>query len=259
MPELPEVETVIRSVAPKIEGRSILGTQRFSALVMPEDCTAALVGQTIHSVSRYGKHILMELDRGVLDVHLGMTGKLLTNGAETPYTRAILVLDRGRLLYDDIRQFGRIRYHERGEATDELGPDALTIGPAEFAERLAARRGRIKPLLLDQRFVRGLGNIYADEALFRAGVHPRARAARLSAHRAQSLHQAIVEVLTAAIEKGGSSISDYVDAEGRAGSFQVEHQVYGREGEPCIRCGRPIRRIVLAQRSAHYCPKCQRV
>jgi formamidopyrimidine-DNA glycosylase len=127
----------------------------------------------------------------------------------------------------------------------------------EFAARLAARRGRIKPLLLNQAVLRGLGNIYVDESLFRARIHPLASVARLAPLRVRRLHAAIQEVLRAAVEAGGSSISDYVDADGRAGSFQVQHQVYGREGAPCPRCGTAIRRIVVGQRGTHYCPGCQ--
>ena len=139
-----------------------------------------------------------------------------------------------------------------------LGPDALAVSVEEFLERLAARRTRLKALLLDQSFVRGVGNIYADETLFRARIHPLAVAARLSRVRGRRLHAAMVEVLTEAIAKGGSSISDYVDADGRPGWFQLLHRVYQRTGEPCLVCGAPIRRILVATRATHYCPKCQR-
>jgi len=144
------------------------------------------------------------------------------------------------------------------ERLARLGPDAFEISAEEFAARLKDRRGSIKPLLLNQRFLRGLGNIYCDEALFRAGIHPLAVAARLSRARVGRLHAAIQEVLGEAIASGGSSISDYVDAEGRRGWFQMQHRVYGKEGEPCPSCGAPIRRIVVAQRGTHYCPRCQR-
>jgi formamidopyrimidine-DNA glycosylase len=139
-----------------------------------------------------------------------------------------------------------------------LGPEPFNLSAAAFAARLRARRGAVKPLLLNQSFLAGLGNIYADEALHRAGIHPLARASRIGAARATNLHAAIVEVLSEAIAAGGSSISDYADAEGRQGSFQRSHRVYGRCGEPCPNCGGAIRRIVAAQRSAHFCPACQR-
>ena len=134
----------------------------------------------------------------------------------------------------------------------------MSITAEQLAAMLKPRRSRIKPLLLNQQFLSGLGNIYCDEALFRAGIHPRALASRLSRARIARLHSAIVEVLALAIEKGGSSISDYVDTEGRKGSFQLFHQVYGKQGEPCVRCATPLKRIVVAQRGTHFCPKCQR-
>ena len=141
---------------------------------------------------------------------------------------------------------------------EKLGPEPLEVTLAEFAGRLKRRKARIKSVLLDQHFVRGVGNIYADEALFRAGIHPLAIGARLRPERVKRLHAAIVEVLTQAIAKGGSSISDYVDADGRRGFFQFEHRVYQRTGEPCVVCGAAIRRTLVAQRGTHYCPRCQR-
>ncbi len=263
MPELPEVETTVRSVAPRIEGRRIRRARFSSSFVLRQDAEAAaalLEGRRIETVRRHGKFIIAELSGGAfLTIHLGMTGKLLWNGAEGPYTRAVFELDRGRLVFDDPRQFGRIEAGTRlPDRIGRLGPDALHTAEEEFAKLLALRRGRIKPLLLNQLFLRGIGNIYADEALFRARIHPLAQAARLRRERVSRLYRAIQEVLRTAIERGGSSISDYVDAEGRRGWFQVSHQVYGREGEPCLECGAAIRRIVVGQRGTHYCPKCQR-
>jgi formamidopyrimidine-DNA glycosylase len=155
--------------------------------------------------------------------------------------------------------FGKLEWHAQlPPRIARLGPEPLEISPADFLARLRARRSFLKPLLLNQTFLRGLGNIYVDEALFRARIHPRATASRLSRPRALSLHQAIVDVLTLAIHHRGSSISDYVDADGRPGSFQLLHQVYGKEGQPCPVCASPIRRILVAQRGTHYCPRCQR-
>jgi formamidopyrimidine-DNA glycosylase len=256
MPELPEVETVVRTLAPRVVGRHIVELRVLSRRVVPRPISRA-VGGTIRAVRRLGKHILFELDRGILDIHLGMTGALVAGGEPGPHTRAWLRLDRGRLIYHDPRMFGRIRF--RMEPPAGLGPDALEIGAGEFAERLAARRGRVKPLLLDQRFLGGVGNIYADEALFGARIHPRARAGRLGPRRARRLHAALVAVLEEAIARGGTSISDYVDGEGHPGGFQQRLQVYGREGLPCVACGTPIRRVVLAGRGTHYCPRCQRI
>jgi formamidopyrimidine-DNA glycosylase len=202
---------------------------------------------------------VLELERGFLTVHLGMTGKLLLDSEPGPYSRAVFELNEGLLVYDDVRHFGRIEWSasllERAAA---LGPDALDISLQAFQKLLRSRRARVKPLLLNQRFLRGMGNIYTDEALFEARIHPRAMASSLSRERAARLHRAMVDILETAIRLKGSSISDYVDANGEKGSFQMQHQVYGRAGEPCPICGTAIRRIVVGQRGTHYCPKCQR-
>lgn len=215
-----------------------------------------LAGHTVLDVARHGKHILVRFDHGTLAIHLGMTGKLLIDGAVTPYLRAEFVMDGCRLLFDDIRQFGRMAWGETlPENVARLGPDPLEISAEAFVQRLRGKRGRVKAVLLNQVFLRGLGNIYVDEALFRAKVHPLAEA--LSRKRSIALHRAIVEVLQESIASGGSSISDYVDTEGRKGSFQERHRVYGREGEACVVCGCSVERIVVAQRGTHFCPNCQ--
>ncbi len=263
MPELPEVETVVRSITANLIGRTIVSASFSSDRVTRGDHAAAaeaLAGSKITSIERRGKQIWVCLDRGFLYVHLGMTGKLLWNGEPGKYTRACLRLADGHLLFDDIRTFGRFEFFPDKElALAPVGPDALTVSAEEFLRRLKERRGRIKPVLLSQSFLAGIGNIYADEALFAAGIHPRALARKLSATRARRLHSAIIEILSTAITHKGSSISDYVDALGERGNFQQLHKVYGRAGEPCLNCGTPIRRIVLGQRGTHYCPRCQRV
>jgi len=259
VPELPEVETIVRSLAPKLKRRRILSATFHSPLVMRQTPPPQIHGATVRDVRRHGKFIVIETDQGFLSIHLGMTGKLLMNGKPGPYTRAEFQLDKGSLLYDDIRQFGRIEWSRTlPERIARLGPDPLSLTEDEFVQRLKSRRGSIKPLLLNQKFLRGLGNIYTDEALFRAGIHPRTTTDRISTPRARKLYRAIIDVLNLAIDHRGSSISDYVDGEGRKGSFQMLHQVYGREGEPCPKCGTPIRRIVIGQRGTHYCPRCQR-
>lgn len=266
MPELPEVETVVRTLAPHLTGRTIVHASFRSRFVTPGDrelLACQLAGAHIRAIHRRAKFIVIELERGILAVHLGMTGKLLVNapaGAPRgPHAYGVFELDRGTLIYDDPRQFGRIEFSPALPARIAmLGPEPLTITLEEFAGALRRHRSRIKPLLLNQRFLAGLGNIYVDEALFKAGIHPRAIASRLSPARAARLHQAIRDILTLAIEHRGSSISDYVDAEGERGGFQALHQVYGREGEPCHLCSGLIRRIEMAQRGTHYCPKCQR-
>ena len=255
MPELPEAETIARTLAPHLEGRRIVEARFFSTRVH-RGPAPQLAGRRILRVRRHGKQVLFELDQGVLIFRLGMTGALLWRGSPGPYTRALLTVDNGVVCFDDIRQFGSMGWLER--APDELGPDPFEISGEAFGQRLRRRRSQIKRLLLDQHFLRGLGNIYTDEVLFRARIHPKAHASRLSAERVRRLHRAMAEVLTLAIEEGGSSISDYVDAEGRSGSFQLLHQVYGKQGQPCPVCGGPIRKMLVAQRGTHYCPKCQR-
>jgi formamidopyrimidine-DNA glycosylase len=263
VPELPEVETVARSIAPLV-GRRIVTAEFRCARVLrggdPDVMAAQLAGRRIAGVKRYGKFLVVSLKpAGYLTVHLGMTGKLLLGGDPGKHTHAILTLDRGSLLYDDSRQFGRLLYSDEFPARiGKLGPEPLEVAFEDFAEGLKRRNTSIKALLLNQDFVRGIGNIYADEALFRAGIHPLARARRIRGDRARRLHGAIVEVLSEAIAAGGSSVSDYVDAEGRKGFFQFSHRVYQHTGEPCVNCGAPIRRLLVAQRSSHFCPKCQK-
>lgn len=262
MPELPEVETVVRTLRPAIVGQRILNAEFRQLRVLrgsPQETTAALTGRRIVAVERYGKFIGIRLDRGYLVVHLGMTGKLLIDSAPTKWTHAVFTLDGGVLHYDDQRQFGRLEY---GDALPErvaaLGPEPLEISLEDFGRRMKERHSPIKAVLLNQAVVRGVGNIYADEALFRAGVHPKRVAASLTKARVQRVFEAMREVLAEAIESRGSSVSNYVDAEGRKGSFQEAHRVYRRTGQACVNCGAEIQRIVLAQRGTHFCAVCQK-
>jgi formamidopyrimidine-DNA glycosylase len=259
VPELPEVETVVRSLAPRITGRRILNVEvrhrritRFSSL----DPEVELPGRVIRTVRRHGKFILAELDRGRLSIHLGMTGQLLFDREPGPYTRVVFTLEGLTLLYDDIRMFGSVECYTDAGRVAKLGPDALTVENA--AELLRGRKAPIKAVLLNQSVFAGMGNIYADEALFRAAIHPRRRANTVSLERLERLVAAMGDILAEAIHARGSSVSDYVDAEGLPGSYQQKHQVYGRTGETCYRCGTTIRRIVVGGRGTHYCPRCQR-
>ena len=262
MPELPEVETVVRTLAPRLHGARIERITTSTSRVFrgrQEELEAALPGRRIVAVHRYGKNILIELDHRVLRVHLGMTGKLLFDSAQATHPRATLSLRGGEadvLVFDDARQFGRFELIDEPRLLG-LGPEPLEIPPPDFIAALRARRTSVKSLLLNQGFLRGMGNIYADEALFQAGIHPLTPACRVRQKQAESLHQAMRALLLEAIAAGGSSISDYADAEGRRGAFQERHQVYGREGKPCPRCGAAIRRIVVAQRGTHFCERCQ--
>ncbi len=267
MPELPEVETIRRSLAPAVQGRTIESV----LFHWPRTCVgdlreteAALRGQRIERIDRHGKYLLFRLCRdecnSVLVVHLRMTGNILLDGPTGPYTRVEVFLDGGhRLVYHDIRKFGRWQWSEvLPPRLAELGPEPLEISPDDFAARLARRGARLKALLLDQEFLRGLGNIYADEALYRARLHPQRAAANVGRRRAHDLHRAIQEVLRDAIDAGGTSINNYVDSNGTQGYFQLQTQVYGKTGRPCSECGTPVRRILVAQRSTHFCPRCQR-
>ena len=263
MPELPEVETVTRSLGPLVGRRVVVAEFRNLRILRggdPERMAASIEGRRIGAIQRYGKFIVITLrEGGYLLIHLGMTGRLLLGGAVGKHTHAVFTFDRGALLFDDSRQFGSIQFSQEFPArVARLGPEPLEVKFDDFAAALKRRKTRIKALLLNQTFVRGIGNIYADEALFRAGIHPLAVASRLNAARARRLYDAIAEVLTEAIDAGGSSISDYVDAQGRKGFFQFSHRVYQRTGEGCVVCGTAIRRILVVQRSSHFCPRCQR-
>src|SRR4051794_12126204 len=203
VPELPEVETVVRSLRPAILGRRILNAEFGGLRVLrglPLETAQALAGQRVRAIERYGKFIAMRLDRGYLVVHLGMTGKLLIDAARTKWTHAIFTLDRGVLIYDDPRQFGRIEYGlELPARVAALGPEPLEVSLEEFARRLKIRRSPVKAVLLNQLVVRGVGNIYADETFFRAGIHPKRMAASLTKERIARLYRAMREVLAEAI------------------------------------------------------------
>lgn len=262
MPELPEVETVVRSLAPRLEGKQIAAVTTTPSRVFrgqQEMLARALPGQRIRRVERYGKNILLHLDRHRLRIHLGMTGKLLFAPAPATHPRATLTLGEEFLVFDDIRQFGRFELLPAEDDALGLGPDALQISPAAFVAMLSLRRGAVKNVLLNQRFLRGMGNIYTDEALFQARVHPLCPGCRVPRAKALALHRAMQALLREAIGAGGSSISDYVDSQGQPGSFQERHQVYGKAGQPCPHCGARIARMVVCQRGTHYCPRCQRL
>jgi formamidopyrimidine-DNA glycosylase len=264
MPELPEVETIARGVDERIRGDRIETTwfseKREPFKSSPQTMAAELPGHRIERVYRVGKHIVFDLEKSSLQwiVHLGMTGRLLVADPATPippHTHGILHLNSGReLRFVDPRRFGRMALHERFTGT---GKEPLLITADEFAALFRHRRTPIKAALLNQKLLHGVGNIYADEALFRAGIRPRRLARYLKRAELDRLLVALTKVLTEAISLGGSSVSDYVDAAGVAGFFQLEHRVYMRTGLPCLVCKNPIRRIVLGGRGTHYCPHCQ--
>jgi formamidopyrimidine-DNA glycosylase len=270
MPELPEVETIVRGLAATIVGKRIkrVNVRLARIAVAPAGLvfTRALAGERVAGVRRRGKYAIIDLSSGrSLVTGLRMTGRLLVQAAgaaEFPATHVVVRFgDGSRLSFADSRTFGRMRLVEAGEAWDrELGIEPLSSGftPQAFMSMLAGRTTPIKALLLDQRRIAGIGNIYACEALWEARIRPSLPARALTKRATRRLHSAIVDVLSRAITMRGTSVDDYVDAGGLRGGFQNALSVYGRLGEPCLRCGRPIVRTVLGQRGTWWCRRCQR-
>ena len=291
MPELPEVEVTRRRIEPMLVGRKVRAVRTtpssYFFLTPPRELTKRLLGRRVDALARHGKYLIATLDDGArLLLHLGMTGQLFTasarsvrllsstrGGALTPEAQAGFVADahthlqlsfddeREDVIFRDVRKFGKVLWIARGKddpRLTKLGPDALTVTATLLHEQTRGRRAPIKTVLLDQEMIAGVGNIYADEALFRAGIRPRRAARSLTRKECEKLADEVRAVLLRSIETGGSSISDYVQPDGSDGAYQNERKVYARKGEPCQVCGSTIRRIVLGARSTHYCPKCQR-
>jgi formamidopyrimidine-DNA glycosylase len=293
MPELPEVETITRGLASRVTGDVIesvwLGSKPEPLKSTASEIVATLESRRIAGVRRVGKHIVFDLEDGGRAsspvprksrkesakasagapasqtataqwiVHLGMTGRMLVcnpDQAIEKHTHAVARLASGReLRFVDPRRFGRLSV---AHGFDAAGSEPLEVDLGRLIELFRGRKTPIKSALLNQKLLRGVGNIYADESLFRAGIRPRRRAASLTRKELPRLYTSIQEVLKEAIALGGSSVSDYVDADGEEGFFQLQHRVYGREGESCLVCKTPIKRVVIAGRSSHYCPKCQK-
>jgi formamidopyrimidine-DNA glycosylase len=293
MPELPEVETIARGLASRVAGDVIdsiwLGSKPELLKSSASEIANTVESKRIVGVRRVGKHIVFDLENGgpassavkrkssqksskpagggsrstpdeaQWIVHLGMTGRMLVcepDHAIEKHTHAIAKLASGReLRFVDPRRFGRLSV---AHGFDAPGAEPLEIDLDRFIELFRGRKTPIKSALLNQKLLRGVGNIYADESLFRAGIRPRRRAASLTRDELARLYSAIREVLKEAIALGGSTVSDYVDADGEQGFFQLQHRVYGRESEPCLVCKTPVKHIVIAGRSSHYCPKCQK-
>ena len=295
MPELPEVETIARGLARRVKNDVVdsvwLGSKPEPLKSPAAEIASTLESKRITNVRRVGKHIVFDLEaatgkggkKGIKKskascgrsprtvvkeinpphaqwiVHLGMTGRVVVCEPDTEvakHTHAILQLASGReLRFVDPRRFGRLSVTHGFQAS---GSEPLEVKLERFVELFRGRKTPIKSALLNQKLLSGVGNIYADESLFRAGIRPRRRASSLKNEDLRRLYLSLQEVLQEAIALGGSSVSDYVDADGEEGFFQLQHRVYGREGEPCLVCKSPVKRVVIAGRSSHYCPKCQK-
>ena len=282
MPELPEVETVVRGLRSVLIGRTISSAKNgappssvtISKSLGVRRLDSALRGRTIHAIHRRGKNILISLSGEVtLWVHLKMTGRFRFLEKSIPLDKHDLVVfnfaatgdgySQHQLRFHDYRRFGRLRVYRdaelyRQEGLARLGPEPLAIPPRQFIELCRVRPRMIKPALLEQSFIAGLGNIYADESLYRSRIHPRRLTTSLSKAKLAELHSHIQRVLRQAIKLMGTTVSSYTGVDGQAGSFQKYVEVYGREGQPCVRCRTKIVREKIGSRSAHYCPRCQR-
>ena len=277
MPELPEVETVLRGLQQRVVGRWLGTAEVLHPQIIvgsPDDFVSGVSSRRILSARRKGKAIAVELsarnarddnERRYILVRLGMTGQLTVNPSDAPlepHTHARLPLDEGReeVRFRDTRRFGRLRCCTREEVENilgRLGPDAPEISADQFLAALRGRRGAIKSWLMNQQMLAGLGNIYADEALYLARIHPLTSAGRISAQAAKRLRGAVKKVLRQAVERQGTSFRDYINLDGEPGSYSMRLRVYQRTGKPCRRCRAPIHRLVIAGRSSHFCPRCQ--
>jgi len=275
MPELPEVETVLRGLSKRALGRQIVAVEVLHTGIIAgdaEDFIQRVAGRTAVEVRRKGKVLAMEMaaantpDSSYLIFRLGMTGQVTIQPVDTPlelHTHVRMLFRGGKeeLRFRDVRRFGRLRCLRREEFEalfESLGPDAQRVTEAEFLGAMRGRRGAIKSWLLNQQGVSGLGNIYADEALFEAGIHPLAQPDRVSPASARRLHRAVQKVLKRAVNLQGTTFRDYIDIEGRPGNYIQRLRVYQKTGQPCPRCETPVRRIIIAGRSSHFCPRCQR-
>jgi formamidopyrimidine-DNA glycosylase len=264
MPELPEVQTVVSSLIPKILGQRIRSVELLrSDILHPEEVDLAkhLTGKRVEQIARRAKRIVFTLETGHrFYIHLGMSGRLTLESPTAPipkHTHLIVHFAKFDLRFRDPRRFGGIFWLGDQPDPDTIGPEPLSMRSKQFANRLAKTRRAIKTALLDQTLVAGLGNIYADESLFEAGIHPLTPANRLTPVQIRRLNRAIKITLRRALRHRGSTLRDYVDADGGSGAFQKLHRIYDRTGQPCRTCKTPIVRIVVGGRSTHFCPRCQ--
>ncbi|HOX54071.1 MAG: bifunctional DNA-formamidopyrimidine glycosylase/DNA-(apurinic or apyrimidinic site) lyase [Candidatus Omnitrophica bacterium] len=265
MPELPEVETIKRELEKSVVGKKITDVCVHHPLVIRQPSVGKfkkeLAGAAIKKVLRKAKLLILELSNGkFLAIHLKMTGQLVYPGDGKKSRVTFRLSDGKNLDFNDQRMFGELRLVDDPQSLkfiQELGPEPFDLKLEQFKEMLAGKKTKIKPLLMDQKFISGIGNLYAAESLFRAKIHPERQAQSLSDKEKEALFTEIREVLSEAIKYGGSSVDDYVRLSGKKGNYVSHHQVYGREGKPCVRCKAPIKRVALAGRGTFLCPKCQ--
>ncbi|MEC2054683.1 DNA-formamidopyrimidine glycosylase [Peribacillus psychrosaccharolyticus] len=273
MPELPEVETVRRTLEQLVIGKTIKDVEIYWPKIIKapepvEQFSDALIGQTIHEIGRRGKFLIFQLDDYSLVSHLRMEGKYAVYPESEPrdkHTHVVFTFTDGyQLRYRDVRKFGTMHLFKKGEEVSKmpllhLGPEPLSdeFTIADLSMKLAKTNRKIKSVLLDQTVVVGIGNIYVDESLFRAGIHPERMASSLTLDEITRIHGEVKLTLAEAVEKGGSTIRSYVNSQGQIGMFQLELFVYGRKGEPCKRCGTPLEKLVVGGRGTHICPVCQ--
>jgi formamidopyrimidine-DNA glycosylase len=272
MPELPEVETIVRGLQKAVVGKKIKDVNLIFPGIVKQDSKnfkQNVVKTKIIGVRRRGKFILFDLSNGkTILAHLGMTGSFLFEKSSGPLKKHDhLVIKfyqtQKQLRYRDTRKFGKIKSfatckEENISALKKLGPESLNISSSDLVNLFKKRKGRIKSVLLNQQIIAGLGNIYADESLFEAKIHSERKADKLSPKKLRRLHKAIQKILKKAIRAGGSSIENYYNINGEIGSFQLQHKIYGREGLPCKRCKTKIKRTKISQRSSYFCPRCQK-
>ncbi|MGB2805585.1 MAG: bifunctional DNA-formamidopyrimidine glycosylase/DNA-(apurinic or apyrimidinic site) lyase [Candidatus Zixiibacteriota bacterium] len=277
MPELPEVETIARGLSKVLKGKRIKQVRTIFPKIVKQDCglfERELARKMIKAVRRRGKYLLIDLSGGkTILIHLGMTGSFLfasrnpkgSKGSRLDKHDHVILTFRDcdeLLRYNDQRKFGKLKVYDTKNETyvselKKLGPEALEISSSEFVQLFRGRKGMIKPALLNQHIVSGLGNIYADESLHEARIHPAQKINLISKRKLRNLHQAVRKILLKAIRAGGSSIDNYVKVDGELGNFQLQHKAYGREGEPCRKCRTRIKKIKIRQRSSCFCPRCQ--
>jgi formamidopyrimidine-DNA glycosylase len=281
MPELPEVETIAKGLRQTIIGKKLTSVRAIFPEIVKQNFDTfkkAILQKVIRGVRRRGKYLLIDLAGGkTILAHLGMTGNFLfVNKASKPLPSSTNPANKhdhlifrfcgsnAQLCYNDQRKFGKIKVFNTKEENNvpelkKLGSEALEIPSSQFVNIFKRRKGKIKSALLNQHIMAGLGNIYADESLFEAKINPVQKVDRLSENRLKQLHKAIKRILHKAIKAGGSSIDNYLNVNGKMGEFQIQHKVYGREGERCKRCGAKIKRIKINQRSSYFCPRCQQI